>query len=146
MPQNMGVAINVNWFSFEGFSFKWPENYPYSMDGSVINIGFKIGGLYTYNPMPLMYFDGYFNLNPTYSVVGVSTSNSTYAYNSDLILVGTSMRTNIGGNFRYDRLLVGLDFNFGTTKNADNNAMVPVTSNFSSSYFRIRLGLVFTKR
>ncbi|HEX7413337.1 MAG TPA: hypothetical protein VF411_04765 [Bacteroidia bacterium] len=134
MSDNMRIGINVNWLDAEYISIDLPSAFNYG-DGYYAAAGVKLGALFSYSPANKMNLDVYFNLNPSYSTSLLPISND--------ILDGFSLRENIGLNFRYSHLLVGTDFNFGKLK---YERYMYNTTNFSSTYFRVRLGFVFNKK
>jgi len=147
LPSNMCVAINLTWIDISTFATSWKDSYPKTFGtgystGVLQMYGVKIGGLFTFNPLPKMYIDGFINMHPTYSLIDVSLDSKRY-YNADpLFLDGVSMRYNFGANFRYSLLLVGADFDFGSTQNSGNTTY---SSNFKSNFFRLRIGVMFNR-
>jgi hypothetical protein len=161
IPEQMGVGINFTWFGFSFNSFDWSNVSP-NLD--VVQTPFlffygKLGAQYTYSLMPDMYVDAYFNLCPTFGVLGSITdqnyfSESTNYYYTVLPSLAIGTRRNVGIAFRYKVLTAGLDLMMGPMRSTvnyyieDNRTNLTIADElypvrFRANTFALRVGFTF---
>jgi hypothetical protein len=163
MPDQMGVAINVTYLNFTMNGFTWERlggQFTSADYSPFLSIGWKIGGLFTYNVLDKLNVDGYMNLVPSFNAVGEVYSGATGSYRYSVAGYtsnGISIRKNIGVNVRYSVLTFGVDVLFGKIKTEVDNEIHDYysssnyntildhnfTTNFKATALQLKFGFTF---
>ncbi len=142
--ENLGVAINVNWFDL-GLATKSTTSDGVDFTTAVFTGSFiEFGPMFTYKLTDDIGVDLFYNLKPTLMVSAATLSND--GDNFSQAYTGFGFNNAIGTTFRWRALAFGFEYVFGNIKatnvnSDDKNATVPDNYKMISNAFKINIGV-----
>ncbi len=145
--EKMGIAINVNWFDLQ-----IATNSNDIASATVVNVALnELGPVFTYTLGENAAFDFYFNtrINVVFSDFNYYDYyyyNSTNYQNYDsenYSDAGLGLTYAIGANFRWQILLIGIEYDFGNINITNDDYNNNYRERINMSMFKVMLGLKF---
>lgn len=144
--ENMGVAINVNWFDL-ALATKSNSSGGVDVTTAVFTGSFiEVGPMFTYKVTDDIGVDLFYNLKPTFMVSAMTSSSNGNDFSQ--ALSGFGFNNAVGTSFRWRALSLGFEYVFGTIKASninsdDKSADVPNNYKMNTNAFKINIGAKF---